>query len=228
MFRGIFKSLFGEPAPAAQPRPPSPPRRASQIPTTSAHTTVQKQEQLLEKKIAHLELQRDQLTREATEKAASGNKTRALYLLKQKGLIEDQIKSSQGMLNILLQQRMALETAELQRSTFHAVESTNFIMKQNEAALNADKADDILSEMNDQIQNVREVTDLLTQPLPGQEDINEAAEQELAAIMAGGAPAPQPAFALPAVPTSVPVVAASSVDADLAALSAETRVAVPS
>jgi hypothetical protein len=225
MFRGIFKNLFGEPAPVAQPRPPSPPRRSSQNLTTSAHTTIQKQEQLLEKKIAHLEIQRDQLTREATEKAASGNKTRALYLLKQKGMIEDQIKSSQGMLNALLQQRMALETAELQQSTFHAMESTNFVMKQNEAALNADKADDILSEMTDRIQNVREVTDLITQPLPGQEDINEEAEKELAAIMAGGG---QPAFVLPAAPTSTPVVAASSVDADLAALSAETRVAVPS
>jgi hypothetical protein len=227
MFRGIFKSLFGEPAPPAQPRPPSPPRRSSQNLSSSAHTTVQRQEQLLEKKIAHLELQRDQLTREATEKATSGNKSRALYLLKQKGMIEDQIKSSQGMLNVLLQQRMALETAELQKSTFQAMESTNFAMKQNEAALNADKADDILSEMNEQIQNVREVTDLLTQPLPGQEDINEEAEKELAAIMAGGAPAPHPAFVLPAVPVTVPA-AASSVDADLAALSAETRVAVPS
>lgn len=200
------------------------PRRSSQSLTTSAHTTIQKQEQLLEKKIAHLEIQRDQLTREATEKATSGNKTRALYLLKQKGMIEDQIKSSQGMLNALLQQRMALETAELQQSTFHAMESTNFAMKQNEAALNADKADDILSEMTDRIQNVREVTDLITQPLPGQEDINEAAERELAELVAGGAPT---AFVLPAAPVTAPV-AASSVDADLAALSAETRVAVPS
>jgi hypothetical protein len=226
MFRGIFKSLFGEPAP--EPRPPSPPRRSSQSHSTSAHTTLQKQEQLLEKKIAHLELQRDQLTREATEKATAGNKTRALYLLKQKGLIEDQIKSSQGMLNVLLQQRMALETAELQKSTFHAMESTNFAMKQSGAELNADKADDVLSEMNDHIQNVREVTDLLAQPLAGQEEINGAAEQELEALMAGSAPAPvapAPTYVLPSPPTTA--VVSTSVDAELAALSGE-RVAVPS
>jgi charged multivesicular body protein 4 len=206
----VLDILFGRPAP----------KQSAKIVAMDVLPTLQSlqmQESTMDKRIKHLE---------ACLRA--GDKAKAMNLLKQKGMLEDQMKQSQTMLNLLIQQRMALETAQLQYQTLKTIETTNTVLKDSHASLSTDKAESIMEDVHESIETQKEIGQILAQPLPGQQEIDDAASKELEALMEKVHPTPthNPLTSLPSGP-SVPAAPVSSSEHELASLESDERVALP-
>lgn len=222
----MLARIFGK------PKAPEPPKQVSVIPQASSPTDtlslLRKQEATLEKRMEHLENQMKTLKERAGQYVQAGDKPKALALLKQKAILEDQFRSTSGMLEKIIQQRLTLEMGQIQVQTIRAMEVTNTYMKTT--AIDVDKVSDIIDDTAEQMEASKEITRLVCEPLPGQSEMNETAEAELASMMdVQQAPVqvqPNP-FAMPNPPSTVP----QTMEEELKALElAETplRVAVPS
>lgn len=183
----------------------------------------------MEKKLQHLDTRIKNLVKEAEVCLKAGDKTKALQILKQKAMLEEQVKSSQTMLNLLVQQRMALETAQLQHATIKAIETTNTFLKESHDSLSVEKAETIMEEVHETIETQKEIGQILAQPLPGQQEAEEAANRELEEMMDKVYPMPTVnPLTIPVAPVGpVGPVDVSSSSAELAALETDERVALP-
>lgn len=191
--------------------------------------TLTSQERNMERKIQHLDTRMKTCVKDAENHIRNNDKLKALHILKQKALLEEQLKSSQTMLNLLIQQRMALETSQLQRDTLKAIETTNMYLKTSQDTLSTDTAETIMEEVQERMETQKEIHEILGQKLPGQQEAEDAAEKELQMLMGKVTPTPipNPLTSFPSAPvSSVPVTSSASVDAELASLSSE-RVSVP-
>jgi hypothetical protein len=218
----ILNSLFGRPAEKKVTKV----AKVAALDVMPTLETLSMQEKTMEKKLQHLELRIKNLVKEAENHLRNNDKTKALQLLKQKAMLEEQVKSSQTMLNLLIQQRMALETTQLQHATIKAIETTNTFLRQSHDSLNVEKAETIMEEVHETIETQKEIGHILAQPLPGQQEAEEAANRELEEMMGKAYPTPT----VNPMTASVPVapVAASSSAAELAALErSDERVALP-
>jgi hypothetical protein len=231
----MFARIFG--APRAPPKPASVAPVAP--PPTDTLALLRRQEATLEKRMENLEAQQKTLKDRASVYVKAGDKVKALALLKQKALLEEQHRSTSGMLEKIVTQRLTLEMGQIQVQTIRAMEATNTYMKAT--AIDVDKASEVIDETVEQMEAAKEITRLVCEPLPGQAEVDEAAEAELAAlseVAPATASPPAPAQVaptliapMPAPPVSAPQLP-SSMDDELAALEvtarAESRVAVPS
>ena len=217
----IFAYIFGSPKPKA--RPPTPPAGPPPV-AIDALSRLRSQENQLEKRVNMLEAQIRQLLQQAEGEARAGNRPKGLQLLKKKQLIDEQLRSTQGMLDNIVQQRLTLELAQVQVQTVKAIEATNHALK--ESGVDVDKAQDALDEMAEHVEASKDIGRMIAAPLPGSEGIADAAEAELEAMMAAAAPAAAPAAAQPTLrrPTPVPE---STMEQELAKLAAEDPVVAP-
>jgi predicted DNA-binding ArsR family transcriptional regulator len=229
----ILGYIFGSPKPKpAAPAFPAPPS-AETMDTLGA---LRHQETQLEKRANFLEAQIKALLAQAQEELQKNNKPKALLLLKKKHLLDEQLRSTQGMFEKITQQRLSLELAQVQIQTIRAIEKTNTMLKAS--GVDIDKAQDVMDELGEHVEQSNEICRLFTQPIPGTESIHEAAEKELEDMLA--VPSAAPAPAQPVAPAVDPVEqellrlsegAAAPVAAPVAApaapASAPARVAVP-
>jgi phage shock protein A len=171
----FFNYLFGKPVEVKKEPAPTP---------HDTITNLINKEKDLEKKIDYTRIRIQQLTEQAKTTLAKGDKTKALLLLKQKAGLEDQEKSYTAMLDKLSHQRLTVEMGMMQVETFKTMKQTNEYLKQSEGKMDADKAQDIVDDYDDHVQNQTEMTRIITAPLPGTEHLQDEAEAELAKMMA--------------------------------------------
>jgi phage shock protein A len=220
----VLNAFFGRPADKAK-------AKVAALDVMPTLETLTSQERNMERKIQHLDTRMKTCVKDAENYLRNNDKFKALHILKQKALLEEQLKSSQTMLNLLIQQRMALETSQLQRDTLKAIETTNTYLKTSQDTLSTDKAETIMEEVQERMETQKEIHEILGQKLPGQQEAEDAAEKELEILMGKAVPTPipNPLTSFPSAPVSS-AVEPSSVDAELASLAAvsnELRVALP-
>lgn len=138
----------------------------------------------LEKKIDYTRVRITALVQQAKETLEKGDKTKALSLLKQKASLEEQEKSYTAMLDKLSHQRLTVEMGMMQVETFKAMKKTNDYLKQSEGQMDADKAQVIVDDYDDHVQNQNEMARIIAEPLPGTAHLQDEAEAELAKMMA--------------------------------------------
>lgn len=227
----IFASIFGSPKPST--RPPTPPARHTE--PQDALAALRQQESQLEKRTSHLETQIKTIMEQADAVIRAGDKTKALTILKKKALLDDQLRSTQGMLDKITHQRLNLELAQVQVQTIKAIEKTNTALKSS--GVDVEKAQDAMDDLAEHIENGKEINRLFSEPIPGTEHLGEAAEAELEAMMAKQN---QPLSAGDSeasrkirerVPTPVPDLVSEELRrltaAESAPVSSESRVALP-
>jgi charged multivesicular body protein 4 len=173
-------NLFGK-AKTAAPTAPSAKDSIMQLKNTL--DTLEKRQSHLEKKIA------GQLA-EAKQKSARKDKKGALFCLKRKKMYEAEIDKIQGAQMTLTQQIMTLESATINMEVFKGMKTGANAMKQIHGAMNVDKVDDTMEDINEQIDLAKEISDVISQPVgdPLDEDdlleeLNELQEEELEAKM---------------------------------------------
>jgi hypothetical protein len=169
----------------------------------------------LEKRSTYLEGQIKALLEQVDLVARAGDKTKALHLLKKKAMLDDQLRSTTGMLDTITHQRLNLELAQVQVQTIKAIETTNTALKNS--GVDAEKAQDAMDELSEHIETSKEINRLFSAPIPGTEDIAESAEAELEAIMARQA---APLAAAQTRPTRVPTPVPDLVSEELRRLDA--------
>merc|ERR1719295_801699 len=112
----------------------------------------------------------------ATAKAKSKKRDKkgALYELKKKKQLENQLNSIQGKKLNLETQIMALEDAHLNKETINAMKAT---IKESDI----DKADELMEDINEAMDQVNEMNEAMSQPL-GQMMDDDELEAELAEL----------------------------------------------
>ncbi len=171
----FFNYIFGKPVEVKKEPEPTP---------HDTITNLISKERDLEKKIDYTRVRIQQLTEQAKATLAKGDKTKALLLLKQKNGLEEQEKSYTAMLDKLSHQRLTVEMGMMQVETFKAMKKTNEYLKHSEAKMDADKAQTIVDDYDDHVQNQNEMSRIITEPLPGTAHLQDEAEAELAKMMA--------------------------------------------
>merc|ERR1719334_1335244 len=119
----------------------------------------------------------------ATAKAKSKKRDKkgALYELKKKKQLENQLNSIQGKKLNLETQIMALEDAHLNKETLKAMKTSANAMKATIKESDIDKADELMEDINEAMDQVNEMNEAMSQPL-GQMMDDDELEAELAEL----------------------------------------------
>ena len=209
----MFAFLFGKPTAAKKVVPaetPSP---------KAALATLRYQEGKLEKRLEHVRSQMKALAERAKVSLTQNDKPKALQLLKEKAMLEEQEKSTQGMLDKIQQQRFALEMSLIQVDTVKAIQKTNTYFKEVEKEVDADKAQTIVDDMDEAMENANEVSRILSEPTTAQRKAQDEAEEQLRAMAAEMEAEKAPSvLPMPLPPTTLPVQTNKTVEEELAAL----------
>jgi len=184
----FFTYIFGKPQ-----APPQPQAKEEEAPShTKTIASLQEQEKQLEKKIDYTRVRITHLVEQAKDALTKNDKPKALMLLKQKGMLEEQEKSFTAMLDKLSHQRLTVELGIMQHETLKTMKQTNAYLKQTEGKIDADKAQDIVDGYDDHVQTQNDITRILAEPLPGTSHLQDEAEAELAKLMAAEQPVAAP------------------------------------
>lgn len=146
----MFTKLFGSGKPAA-------PRDNSE----QIAATVQKIQgvvELLEKKTEHLQKKIDKELIAAKAHAAK-NKPLAIQHLKRKKRLDKQKQQIDGQIDTLYAQVDAIESMAMSRQVIEASQATHRVMK--ESMQDADKVQDTLEDLNEQMTQFNEITSML-------------------------------------------------------------------
>merc|ERR1719411_1406903 len=119
----------------------------------------------------------------ATAKAKSKKRDKkgALYELKKKKQLENQLNSIQGKKLNLETQIMALEDAHLNKETLKAMKGSANAMKATVKESDLDKVDEVMEDINVAMDQVNEMNEAMSQPL-GQMMDDDELEAELAEL----------------------------------------------
>jgi len=88
-----------------------------------------------------------------------------LYELKKKKQLESQLQSIQGKRLNLETQIMTLEDAYLNRETLSAMQTSSQAMRSAIRESEVDKADDLMEDINEAMEQVHEMNEAMSQPL---------------------------------------------------------------
>ncbi len=220
--------------------------KQTRVETMDTLAMLQSRESDLEKRIAMLEIQSRAAGEAALEANRAGQKQKALLHIQKRKMYEDQIQTNHAMIMRLLTQRTALETSNMNAETLNAQRLANEAIKKQQQGWNPDTVSDLTEQTHELMENSREITNLLREPIssdmPTEADLDaelaelEAATGSRAAIAPPvGIPAPSVAAAaavatvaaplpeFPAVPThtvAAPARPAKTMEEELAALAA--------
>merc|ERR1711971_513576 len=117
----------------------------------------------------------------AKAKSKRRDKKGALFELKKKKQLENQLNSIQGKKLNLETQIMALEDAHLNKETMKAMKTSATAMKATMKESDIDKADELMEDINDAMDAVDEMNEAMSQPL-GQVMDDDELEAELAEL----------------------------------------------
>jgi charged multivesicular body protein 4 len=224
----MFGRLFGTNQPKSKKPPPN---------LNDSIQLLRKATNQLEKREVHLEKKIQVCLNNAKQKSRKRDKKGALYELKKKKQLEKQLESIQGKKLNLETQIMTLEDAHLNKETLKAMKTSAAVMKSTVKESDLDRADELMEDINEAMDQVAEMNEAMAQPL-GQIMDDDELEAELAeleefeadellnelseaAAPVRSAAQTQPALNLPSVPDgdiNQPVV--DDEDAELAALEA--------
>merc|ERR1719464_1859830 len=117
----------------------------------------------------------------AKAKSKRRDKKGALYELKKKKQLENQLNSIQGKKLNLETQIMALEDAHINSQTMKAMKTSATAMKATMKESDIDKADELMEDINEAMDAVNEMNEAMSQPL-GQVMDDDELEAELAEL----------------------------------------------
>jgi charged multivesicular body protein 4 len=195
----FFRALFGQKKPEPEPvKIPSPKRSV----VRSAMQELEEREQQITKKIESLRKQCEFLLQSAKDAMAVNPKSEhqkavASRLLKKKKMYEKEIESLTHAEERLMEQRIAIETQNMQIDTLSVMDKVNKVVPK----LDAEAASELLDEINERVQDSEEINDVFARPIGSGVDISEDMadlEAELAGDNAVAAPAPIPSPAMAA------------------------------
>jgi len=167
----MFGRLFGTSQPQKQP-------------ATDLNSSIQQLRgavQQLEKREVHLEKKIQQCLQAAKEKSKRRDKKGALFELKKKKQLENQLQSIQGKKLNLETQIMTLEDAHLNKQTLSAMKTSANALKATVKESDLDKADEYMDEINEAMDQVQEMNEAMSQPI-GQVMDEAELEAELAEL----------------------------------------------
>merc|ERR1712154_557820 len=110
-----------------------------------------------------------------------GDKKGALYELKKKKQLENQLNSIQGKKLNLETQIMGLEDAHLNKETLKAMKTSANAMKATVKESDLDKADELMEDLNEAMDQINEMNEAMAQPI-GQMMDDDELEAELAEL----------------------------------------------
>jgi charged multivesicular body protein 4 len=216
----FFKALFGQPKKVEPPKPTIPSPKRSVV--RSAMQELEERENQITKKIESLRKQCDMLLQSAKDAMAVNPKSEAQKavasrFLKKKKMYEKEIESLTNAEERLMEQRIAIETQNLQVDTLSVMDKVNKVVPK----LDAEAAAVVLDEINERVQDSEEINDVFSRPIGTGVDVSddmaeleaeiagEAAVASNTEAVAAGAGGGIPLY-FPAVPTAPVAVKVSS------------------
>ena len=178
----FFKALFGQPKKVEPPKPTIPSPKRSVV--RSAMQELEERENQITKKIDSLRKQCDVLLQSAKDAMAVNPKSEtqkaiAGRYLKKRKMIEKEIESLTNAEERLLEQRIAIETQNMQVDTLSVMDKVNKVIPK----LDAEAAAEVLDEINERVQDSEEINDVFSRPIGTGVDVEDdmaALEAELA------------------------------------------------
>jgi len=170
----MFGRLFG----AGGSKPSSQPQ------STDLNSSIQKLRQTiqtLDKREEHLEKKIAECVARAKQKSKNRDKKGALFELKKKKQLENQLQTIQGKKLNLETQIMTLEDAYLNKETFSAMQTSAQAMRSAINDSDMERADELMEDINEAMDQVHEMNDAMSQPLGAVMDEDEL-EAELAEL----------------------------------------------
>lgn len=205
----MFKKIFGGSEKAARPV------QVTQKSTATTVDAIQKlgeTEELLLKKRDLLEKRIAQELERAKEFTKQKNKRAALASLKKKKLYETQLEQIENNILRVGEQQTMLENQRATVMTMGALQEAAQASKATMQEMKIENVDKVLDDINDQADQMRQITDAMSQPLGAAADIDESdlmeeleemEAQEMDLSLLEPAPVPTtkvPQTALPSVP----------------------------
>lgn len=229
----MFKKLFGAKEAAAPVQAPS---AAAANKTINTIQSLSDNEEQLERRKVLLEKRIDAELQKARDLNKAGKKPQALQCLKKKKLLEGEMQNLDNMIMRVVEQRMMLEG---QRTTVEVVSTMHkaaITAKDNMKQMNVDKVDQVLDDITEVNEQMKQMQDAFANPtgigadLDEDELLNELEEleaTELDAELLEPAPVPTTKVPgagekLPSVPTKTkPQASKTPEELELEALQAE-------
>jgi len=170
----MFGRLFGAGGKSNAQKPPPADLNSSIQKLRQAIQTLDKREEHLEKKIA-------ECVARARQKSKNRDKKGAMFELKKKKQLEGQLQSIQGKKLNLETQIMTLEDAYLNKETLSAMQTSAVAMRTAMRESDVEKADELMEDITDAMEQVQEMNEAMAQPLGAVMDEDEL-EAELAEL----------------------------------------------
>jgi len=151
---------------------------------TDVNTTIQTLRSAvdqLDKRETHLQKKIEQTLHAAKDKSKRRDKKGALFELKKKKQLENQLQQLQGKKFNLETQISALEDAQMNKQTIAAMQVSAKALKQTVKESDIDQAENLMEDLNEVMDQVTEFNDALSQPM-GQEIDDAELENELAEL----------------------------------------------
>ena len=116
--------------------------------------------------------------KQALEAKKSKNMTKAVQYMKRKKMYEKENDKYDGMIMMMEQQRITLESMNLNQDVFKALKEATDVVKNN-TQVDIEKFEDLKDDIQEQIQNSEEINEFFKMNVEGEEDIlNELNEIE--------------------------------------------------
>jgi charged multivesicular body protein 4 len=168
----FFKALFGQPKKVEPPKPTIPSPKRSVV--RSAMQELEERENQITKKIDSLRKQCDALLQSAKDAMAVNPKSEsqkaiAGRFLKKKKMYEKEIDSLSHAEERLMEQRIAIETQNMQVDTLSVMDKVNKVVPK----LDADAAALVLDEINERVQDSEEINDVFSRPIGTEIDVSD-------------------------------------------------------
>lgn len=186
--------------------------KQTRVETIDTLSMLQTREADIEKRIAMLESQSRAAGESALAANKAGQKQKALIFVQKRKMYEEQIQTNNAMIMRLLTQRTALETSNMNAETLNAQRDANKVIKKQQQGWNPDTVADLTEETHELIENSREITNLLREPISSDMPTEADLDAELAELEAASAPTLAPPVGIPhpavaAAASAAPVVA---------------------
>lgn len=156
----------------------------------------------LEEKIGHLEKRKKYLetnaqnyTTKAKECASQMDRLGAKRYLLSAKRCQDELQKIYGMLVRLEELKHAQDNTRMNRDVLLSIENGTRVLGQN--TVNVDRAENIMDNMEEAVQNAQEVSDVFTRGMLNEPNV----DKELEEMMQQPAPLPQIPTGLPKIPT---------------------------
>jgi charged multivesicular body protein 4A/B len=118
-----------------------------------------------DKRGSYLQIKIDRLVADAKSKMAQGNKRGALYDMKKRKMLQEEIEKLDNVKMTLELQAMQLETAAHNTETVKIMQTGNSVMKRIRKATGLDKIDELMDDMRDEADTAQEISKAIATPL---------------------------------------------------------------